>query len=78
MEVLAVALTILSFATSPIITKAINMGTRVPSFLYVHLPLLGFASCYGPDRFLSLLVFSIFLLVFTAGATIYVWLNDMW
>ena len=78
MEILSITLTILTLTTSPIVTKALNTGTRIPSFLYVHLPLLGVALCYGPNRFISLLVFSGYLLAFTLGATIYVWLKDMW
>jgi hypothetical protein len=77
MEVLAVALTILAFATSPIVTNALDTGTRIPSFLYVHTPLLLVALCYGPNRFISILVFSIFLLVYTIGAAFYVWYRDM-
>jgi hypothetical protein len=77
MEVLAVALTILTFATSPIMTKAFNTGARVPSFIYYHTPILLVALCYGPDRFISILVFSIFLLVQTLISAIYVWYRDM-
>jgi hypothetical protein len=77
MEVLAIALTILTFATSPIVTKALNTGTRVPSFLYVHTPLLLVALCYGPNKFISLLVFSGYLLAYTLLAGAYVWYRDM-
>jgi hypothetical protein len=76
-EVLAVALTILAFATSPILTKAFNTGVRIPSFLYFHTPLLVVALCYGPNRFISILVFSLFLLGHTLIAAFYVWYRDM-
>jgi len=76
-EVLAVALTILSFVTSPIVTNALDTGTKVPSFLYVHIPLLFVALCYGPNRFISLLIFSGFLLTYTLIAAVYVWYRDM-
>ena len=77
MEVLAVVLTIITFATSPIVTRALDTGTRVPSFIYLHTPLLAVALCYGPNRFISILVFSIYLLVYTIGAAFYVWYRDM-
>jgi len=77
LEVLAIALTILAFTTSPIVTKALDTGTKVPSFLYVHTPLFLFALCYGPNRFISIAVFSGFVLTYTLIAAIYVWYRDM-
>ena len=77
-ELLSISLIILSFLTSPITTKAAQTGTKIPSLLYIHTPLYLFALCYGPDRFLSLIVASTFILVFTAGATIYVWYKELW
>lgn len=77
MEVLAVALTILSFATSPIVTNALDIGKKIPSFIYYHTPLLFVALCQ-PDKFLSLLIFSSFMLIYTIGAAFYVWYRDMW
>ncbi len=78
MEVLAIVLIVLSLATSPIVTKAGRLDVKVPSFLYFHLPLYAVALCYGPNYLLSLLIFAIILLIFTAGAAIYVQLNDLW
>ena len=76
MEVLAITLTILSFATSPIVSRALNF-TKVPSFIYYHNPLLFVALCQ-PDKILGLLLFSGFMLTYTIGAAFYVWYRDMW
>lgn len=75
-EVLAVALTILAFATSPIVTNALDTGTRIPSFIYYHTPLLFVALCQH-NKFLGLLIFSGFMLTYTIVAAFYVWYRDM-
>ena len=78
LELLAILSSISAFATSFIITKAANTSPRVPSFLYVHLPLYFMAFCYDRTMILGSLVASTYILIFTAGAAIYVWYNDLW